>query len=867
MNRIFSKVWNASLAKWVVASEFAKRSRRSSSTGVSGVSLLFGVVLSLAALPAVATDSQLDQRAQTLDSAGAKTTRVVSSVGARPTGSADIPSHLVDANGATDGSEDAAATGLQALAAGANSAAVGIRSSALGANSIADGNESTALGAGSVAYDDNGTALGAKAIAQGKGASAIGSGASTRADYATAMGYGSYAVGTGSLALGFNAQASGINAIAQGQRAISEGNDSVAMGTNGYSLGIYSMALGMNTRSLGPQSVALGKSASAVANNSTALGAGAYAGGTNSLDPKELGGATAIGYLAEANGDGSIALGRDSFANVRNDGSTYAVAIGAGAIATGTESLAIGRHAMALNNLDQAIGVNARAGGGGARNLAIGNGAMAGYLLTDRGNSMKIVNDSIALGTESQATANRAQAMGVKASANGEDSTATGVDSMASSDQSSAYGAQSEADGVESSALGSGSMAYDNNSTAVGAKAIAQGIGSSALGSGASTAALYATAVGYGAYANAKNSIALGAYSIANQANTVSVGSVGNERRITNVGAGIGDTDTVNVSQLKSVVAGTDKLLAVSVSYDDASTKAKITLGGAQGTLINNLAKGALSSDSTDAVNGNQLYATNQAVGKLDARVSNVESTVSNVINLGSGQAGMFQVSKDNIAAPTASGSNATAGGASAVASGANSTAIGSSAQATAKNAVALGSGSVAARDNSVSVGSTGHERQVTHVAAGTQGTDAVNLNQLAAQTKQAISTAQTYTDASSRQTLQSANAYTDQQVQGIGNALTDLRGRVNDQFRQQSRRIDQTGAMGAAMTQMAVNTAGLKTDNRLGAGIGLQGSQTALSVGYQRVLKRDGSATLSVGGSVSNGGNAAVGVGAGFGW
>lgn len=89
----------------------------------------------------------------------------------------------------------------------------------------------------------------------------------------------------------------------------------------------------------------------------------------------------------------------------------------------------------------------------------------------------------------------------------------------------------------------------------------------------------------------------------------------------------------------------------------------------------------------------------------------------------------------------------------------------------------------------------------------------------------------------------------------------------VNDQFKQQSRRIDQTGAMGAAMTQMAINTAGLKTDNRVGAGFGGQGSQTALSVGYQRVLNPAGTATLSVGGSVSNGGNASFGMGAGFGW
>jgi autotransporter adhesin len=74
----------------------------------------------------------------------------------------------------------------------------------------------------------------------------------------------------------------------------------------------------------------------------------------------------------------------------------------------------------------------------------------------------------------------------------------------------------------------------------------------------------------------------------------------------------------------------------------------------------------------------------------------------------------------------TAVGNNAIANGNNSVALGANTTANGS-------NSVALGQGSVANRANSVSVGNaaTGMDRQITNVAPGTQGTDAVNLNQL----------------------------------------------------------------------------------------------------------------------------------------
>jgi len=54
----------------------------------------------------------------------------------------------------------------------------------------------------------------------------------------------------------------------------------------------------------------------------------------------------------------------------------------------------------------------------------------------------------------------------------------------------------------------------------------------------------------------AANSVAIGAGSVANAPNTVSFGSSGNERRLTNVAAGINPTDAVNVSQLSSLSAG-----------------------------------------------------------------------------------------------------------------------------------------------------------------------------------------------------------------------------------------------------------------------------------------------------------------------
>jgi autotransporter adhesin len=65
-------------------------------------------------------------------------------------------------------------------------------------------------------------------------------------------------------------------------------------------------------------------------------------------------------------------------------------------------------------------------------------------------------------------------------------------------------------------------------------------------------------------------------------------------------------------------------------------------------------------------------------------------------------------------------------------------------------------------------------------------------------------------------------------------------------------------------MLNMATSAAGIHTENRVGVGVGFQGGENALSVGYQRALSER--ATITVGGAFS-GDERSVGVGAGFGW
>jgi len=180
-----------------------------------------------------------------------------------------------------------------------------------------------------------------------------------------------------------------------------------------------------------------------------------------------------------------------------------------------------------------------------------------------------------------------------------------------------------------------------------------------------------------------------------------------------------------------------------------------------------------------------------------------------------------------------------------AVASGASATAIGQGASATAANSVALGQGSVADRADTVSVGAVGAERQVTNVAAGSAATDAVNKGQL---------------DGG----IATANSYTDQRYSAMADSFDIYKGEIDERLRHQDRRIDRQGAMNAAMLNMATSAAGIRTQNRVGVGVGFQSGESALSLGYQRALSDR--ATVTVGGAFSSD-DSSVGVGAGFGW
>lgn len=498
-------------------------------------------------------------------------------------------------------------------------------------------------------------------------------------------------------------------------------------------------------------------------------------------------GSTAVGYNALSTGDNSLAVGREAQAINAND-----VALGSGSItdiAVGTSGAKIADvdYLFAGSNPTSTVSVGSRGHERTITNVAAGrlssdstdaiNGSQlfatnSAINTLDKGSVKYDINDdgtvnynSITMGgntynstTKTGGTRIKNVAYGIDAGdavnvqqltdattniytngvkyfhANSEkaDSVASGADSIAVGPNAQSMGNSSIAMGDEAKSIGNGSMA-------MGAGAVANNAGDIALGAGSTTSAAVATT---------GTTIRGNDYAFAGTAptSTLSVGSEGNERTITNVAAGriaADSTDAVNGSELyatnqaiedigsnvKNIDKGSVKYITNvdgSVSYNN------VVLGGdtydnsthTGGTTISNVADGVAPSD---AVNKHQLDVVNQ--------------TVTNISN---GTDGMFQVNNtSNNPKPRPTGKDSVAGGAGALASGDNSVAIGTNSHATHNNAIALGNNSVTDLDNSVSVGFAGGERQITNVAAGTKGTDAVNLSQL----KDGVNSANQYTN------------------------------------------------------------------------------------------------------------------------
>ncbi|PJI47315.1 MAG: autotransporter adhesin [Pseudomonas sp.] len=521
-------------------------------------------------------------------------------------------------------------------------------------------------------------------------------------------------------------------------------------------------------------------------------------------------GSTAVGYQAQATGDSALALGRNASATADNS-----VALGANStttadlsrpaytpygapvagVATGEVSIgtagaerrvtnvAAGADETDAVNVSQLKGVSDR-----TEKLAqdallwdpSANGGQGAFSADHNGtgpNKITQVADGDVNATSTDAI-NGSQLNQTNQQVANVDNRVTNV-----------FGDDSEAN-VQENGRGIRYVRTNDNGLPVD-DAYAKGQGSTAVGYQAQATGDSALALGRNATATADNSVALGANStttadlshpafapngarVAGVASgEVSVGAAGAERRVTNVAAGADETDAVNVSQLKGVSDRTDQLAQDSLLWDPTANGGNgaynANHGGRGPNKITNVAAGDISTDSTDAINGSQLYEVTTQINNIslgrtkyfhttsekdDSVASGSDSIAVGPAAQASGASSLAMGDGANASADkasaigsdasasgtaaTAMGNGASASGTSSVAmgdgasaSGERSSAIGAGANAQANDSVALGAGSVADREGSVSVGSAGNERQIVNVKAGEADTDAVNVSQL----------------------------------------------------------------------------------------------------------------------------------------
>ncbi|MEA7571525.1 trimeric autotransporter adhesin SadA, partial [Salmonella enterica subsp. enterica serovar Virginia] len=253
----------------------------------------------------------------------------------------------------------------------------------------------------------------------------------------------------------------------------------------------------------------------------------------------------------------------------------------------------------------------------------------------------------------------------------------------------------------------------------------------------------------------------------------------GSTSKITNVAAGAlseDSTDAVNGSQLyetnqkvdqnTSAIAdintsitnlGTDAL-----SWDDEEGAFSASHGTSGTNKITNVAAGEIASDSTDAVNGSQLYETNMLISQYNESISQLAGDTSETYITENGTGVKYIRTNDNGLEGQdayATGNGATAVGYDAVASGAGSLALGQNSSSSIEGSIALGSGSTSNRAittgiretsatsdgvvigynttdrellGALSLGTDGESyRQITNVADGSEAQDAVTVRQL----------------------------------------------------------------------------------------------------------------------------------------
>lgn len=489
--------------------------------------------------------------------------------------------------------------------------------------------------------------------------------------------------------------------------------------------------------------------------------------------------------------------------------------------------------------------------GGKVRGVAAGDVSSAGSTEAVNGGQLFATNRRIDVLSENAKYLAFGEFLDQEAAVAGRLAIALGDSAQASTTPNSegavALGAYAIAEGTNSVALGRASHVHERavRGFALGAESQAAESGGVALGAASSV------------LKGAVESVAIGAQSVAKEAHSVSFGNDALKRRLVNVARGLGEHDATTVAQLAEVLEtlgggamldSSGNIIAPSydvqgetfntvgealssldgavltngnrvdrvehqlrsVFQDSPATRTdglnQLNLAGANGMVLGNVANGLIAPGSRDAVNGGQLHAMEQ---RLDGRIDGLEQRVDTPPE---GRAMATASAPTPPVAAEEEGSGAASGTPEAA-------------------SAADGGARVASADDG------GKPSKADAPAPAPTPTPQVSTADL-------------------EKMLARANEYTDDAIKGVEQRLDKM-----------DKRFNRLAAMNSAQSAMAMNTAGLATYNRLGAGVGYSDGESAMAVGYQRVLNEKGSATFSLNGAFTNSGEQSVGLGVGIGW
>ncbi|WP_129707918.1 YadA-like family protein [Escherichia coli] len=600
MNKIFKVIWNPATGSYSVASETAKsRGKKSGRSKLLISALVAGGLLSpVGANASVSLDGGKSAEATPLSNdwiaigKGAVASSEPKGSGTENTGSVAV------------GIGSTAGVGSTAIGFSSNSS--GERSVGLGQSTVSTGSRAIAIGSAAKATSDYTLALGNSAQAKGEGAMALGKDTVASAANALALGRLANASGTDSIAMGTNTEAAE-NATAIGNNAKAKGTNSMALGSGSLADKTNTIVLGNGSQALADSAIAIGQGNKANGTDAIVLGNGSQSSGLNSI---------ALGKTSVVTGDNSLALGSNTSANGIN-----AVALGAGSIADLDDSVSVGNDSLKRKIVNVKNGtikadsndaingsqlyaisdsVAKRLGGGASVNVDDGTVKAPAYNLKN-GNKNN-VGDALTVLDEN--TLQWDQTNGKYSAAHGNNATSK-ITNVTAGDLS-----DTSTDAVNGSQLKATKDDVAANTTNI------TNLTSEVAGNTTNITNLTDTVTNLGEDA-LKWDDAAGAFTAAHGTNATN--------KITNVTAGeLSDTstDAVNGSQLKAtkddVATNTTNITNLTdtvtnlgedaLKWDDAAGAFTAAHGTNAANKISNVQAGIVSSDSTDAINGSQLY-------------------------------------------------------------------------------------------------------------------------------------------------------------------------------------------------------------------------------------------------------------------